>query len=113
MKTHQLKSKEVPQLSMDEAFVKFYTLESILNDENQKNYIIIRLVTIIEEFCRNLIWSKLISTPIKSTKRKIELEIPVIDDLIATVTKGTRRITKEEIIAASHSFQHTPPSIIS
>ena len=107
MKTYRLKSKDVPQLSMHEVFVKFYSLESIINDENQTNYIIIRLVTIIEEFCRNLIWLKLFNTPIEFTKRKIELEIPVIDDLIVTVTKGTKWITKEEIIAASYSFQQT------
>ena len=106
MRTYRLKGKSVPDLSMAEVFEKFYFLESIINDTNQKNYIIIRLVTIIEEFCRNLIWSRFISTP-EFTKGKIELTIPVIDDLISTVTEGTRKITKEETIAASYSFQDT------
>ena len=50
-----LKGHEVPELHIGEVFEEFYRLESILNKSDQKSYIIIRLVTIIDQFCRSVV----------------------------------------------------------
>ena len=99
----------VPNLSIHNVFVEFYRLKSTLNkDVSQNNYVIIRLVTIIEQFCRGILSYKL-AQKTTNPNATIQLGLLLMDDLIRTVTEKTKRITKEEIMAASRSFQHTKP----
>ena len=89
---------------MNEVFKEFYQLESALDKPDQKNYTVIRLVAIVEQFCRNVIKKNLKSQNLGGT---VELEIPFIDNLIHTIFIENKDVSKEEIIAASYSFQNT------
>ena len=102
-----LKGQEVPKLHITDVMIEFYNLESILNKSDQKNYIIIRLVTIIEQFCRGVIRNKLPHDTNTNSMDSIELQIPFIDNLIHAVSVEKRQVYKEEIMAASYKFQNT------
>ena len=102
-----VKGKKLPNQNIFDVFVEFCRLESAINGaEYQKNYVVMRLVTIIEQFCRNIVRYKLAEHS-HEFSGKIELEIPLIGELINTASKRTHEITKEEIISASHQFQNT------
>ena len=100
-----LKGHEVPELHIGEVFEEFYRLESILNKSDQKSYIIIRLVTIIDQFCRSVVRHKLYGSS-NDSLGTIELEAPFIDNLIGAIMEN-KRVSKEDIIAASYKFQNT------
>lgn len=107
MPNRRIKGKKLPEHNIFDVFVEFYYLEYLIDEkEHHKNYIVMRLVTIIEQFCRNIVSYKL-----KDSKHvlsdKIELDVQFIDELIHTVSNGKRMITKEEILSASDSFQNT------
>ena len=58
MKLRQLKGKTLPNYDMSSVFIELYHIEKIIKDGKhveQKNYIIIRLVTIIEQFFRKVL----------------------------------------------------------
>ena len=59
---------------MDDVFVEFYRLDEIFGkrDRHTQNYIVIRLVTIIEQFFR-----KIVEKQIENNKGKIPQEITI------------------------------------
>ena len=106
-KRYIVKGRRLPDQDILDVFVEFCSLESVVSkgEEHQKKYVVIRLVTIIEEFFRNIVKGQLENSPLVITG-KIELELSLIDELIKTASNRTREITKEEIISASYSFQN-------
>lgn len=100
-----LRGQDMPELDITKTFIEFYSLESVFNCSTQKNYTIIRLVTIVEQFCRDVMLYKLQDN--NTFLDTIELKIPFIDSLIHAVSVEHRRISKEEIIAAAYPFQNT------
>ena len=103
------KGEKLPKQDLDDVFVEFYRLESIIagkKEEYQTGYIIIRLVTLIEQFFRNIVQNQLEDRPAKLPK-EITLNTLIIDDIIHIVSKETRNVTKEHIVSLSHSFQNT------
>ena len=107
-KHYVVKGRKLPDQDILDVFVEFCSLESVISkaEEHQKKYAVIRLVTIIEEFFRNIVKWQLEDNP-RTVTGKIELEPSHVDELIKTTSNKTREITKEEIISASYSFQNT------
>ena len=93
--TPKLKKQE-----MDDVFTEFYRLDKIQKNEDQdmQNYIVIRLVTIIEQFFR-----KIIEKRIKDGNTKnIQIEITLnINDFM-----NAPQISKERLISSNYSFQN-------
>ena len=93
--TPKLKKQE-----MDDVFTEFYRLDQIQKNEDQdmQNYIVIRLVTIIEQFFR-----KIVEKRIKDGKTKnIQIEITLnINDFM-----NAPQISKELLISSNYSFQN-------
>ena len=84
---------------MDDVFVEFYKLGEILgkNDQHTQNYIVIRLVTIIEQFFR-----KIVEKQIENVKGGIPHEITINTNYLSSI-KST---SKERLISSSYSFQN-------
>ena len=89
---------ELKKQKMDDIFREFYRLETILNNNEwfAQNYIVIRLVTIIEQFFREVITIQLQKKKMKS-KKEITLRTDDLGDV------GS--ISPERVIAASYSCQ--------
>ena len=84
---------------MDDVFVEFYRLGEILgkNDQHTQNYIVIRLVTIVEQFFR-----KIVEKQIENVKGGIPHEITINTNYLSNI-KST---SKERLISSSYSFQN-------
>ena len=82
---------------MDDVFTEFYRLDEILgkDDQHTKNYIVIRLVTIIEQFFR-----KIIEKQIENNKSKTPREITINTDYLRDI----QSTSKERLISSSYSF---------
>ena len=103
------KGEKLPKQDLDDVFVEFYRLESVIaskKEEYQIGYIIIKLVTLIEQFFRNIVQIQLENKPAKLPK-EITLNTLVIDDIIGIISQKRRNVTKEYIVSLSHSFQNT------
>ena len=90
-------------------FVEFYQLEKLIEDdllEYQKNYIMVRLVTIIEQFFRKVTEFQLRRHP-ETRPSNITLDTPIIREIIGTAAKRSWWLTPELIISHSLSFQNT------
>ena len=84
---------------MDDVFTEFYSLDEILekNDQHTKNYVVIRLVTIIEQFFR-----KIVEKQIKDKKGAIPSEITINTGYLSDM----QSTSKERLISSSYSFQN-------
>ena len=102
-KRYIVKGRRLPDQDILDVFVEFCSLESVVSkgEEHQKKYVVIRLVTIIEEFFRNIVKGQLEDNP-RALTSKIELELSLVDELIKTASNRTKEITKEEIMSASY-----------
>ena len=92
--TPKLKKQE-----MDDVFTEFYRLDEILekNDQHTQNYVVIRLVTIIEQFFR-----KIVEKQIKDKKGVIPSEITINTGYLSDM----QSTSKERLISSSYSFQN-------
>ena len=92
--TPKLKKQE-----MDDVFTEFYRLNKILekNDQHTQNYVVIRLVTIIEQFFR-----KIVEKQIKNKKGVIPSEITINTRYLSDV----QSTSKERLISSSYPFQN-------
>ena len=100
---------KVPKSDIYDVFVEFYQLGIDMkksSTEYQNEYIAIRLVTILEQFFRCIMELELKRHP-KDIPHKITLDMQSMNDIICTVSKGSRRITPELIVSYSYSFQNT------
>ena len=100
---------KMPEGDIYDVFVEFYQLGVDMkksSTEYQNEYIVVRLVTILEQFFRCVIELELKRHP-ENIPRKITLDTQSMNDIICTVSKGSRRITLELIASYSYSFQNT------
>ena len=106
MKPRYLRSKPIPTQYIEDVFDEFYRLDSIINDGNeyQKNYVITRLVTIIEQFFRIIVEDRLHARQGK-TPEPITLDPAIIDEITAIHAKGEREITRELVVSINYKFQ--------
>lgn len=101
------KSGKAPDQDIETVFTELYRLKPIINsdDEYHKNYIVIRLVTIIEQFMRATIEDKLYTNS-DQIPTQILLN-PLVIDEISNRSPMKKKITKELIVSASLLFQNT------
>lgn len=106
MKPRPLRSRSIPEQHIEDVFAEFYRLDSIIKagGEYQRNYVITRLVTIIEQFFRNIVEDRLYNLNGKAP-RKMELDPAIIDEIAAIHSKEEREITRELVISINHKFQ--------
>ena len=94
---------------MQSIFTELYQIEEIIKSEKymeQQTYITIRLVTIIEQFFREIMLFLIRKYPDKRPKT-IELDTRLINNIVKT-THGLEKIfMTERIISQSFSFQNT------
>ena len=87
---------------LEDVFHEFYRLYFRIknknnNDIDMQNYLIIRLVTIIEQFFRKVVEIQFKKNQVKSPPKEITIDISILDDM--------REVTKELIISSSYNFQ--------
>ena len=85
---------------MNDIVIEFYDLKQFLEDKNRhiQNYVIIRLVTIVEQFFR-----KIVEVRIRSGKTGEYIPEKLLLDKHTFI--NIESITKETLIASSYSFQ--------
>lgn len=92
---------ELVNQEMDDVFIEFYRLDEILKNQSQHidNYVIIRLVTVIEQFFRKII--------------EYQIKKPVFLDKISSELKINKNVfmkmdgsNKERLIASTFSLQN-------
>ena len=107
MQNRTVKSKRIADQSLYDVFEDFYRLGNGMDenqDEHATNYATIRLVTILEQFCRCVVEVRLE----KSTgqiPQNIVIKHQLLDDLVETVQSGAGGDVKNAIIAMSYMFQ--------
>ena len=88
---------------------EFYRLKATADkdmDEDQKNYVVIMLVTVIEQFFRSIVEIRLKDSTIKVPER-VELNTRTIDEVASSMSKSPKRTIKNLIISLTYSFQST------
>lgn len=107
MKPRYLRSKSIPEQYIEDVFDEFYRLDSIISDSNeyQRNYVVTRLVTIIEQFFRIIVEDKLYDRQGK-TPEPITLDPAIIDEIATIHAKDEREITRELVISINYKFQN-------
>ena len=99
----------VPKQSIDDVLIEYYHLESIIKsdlDEHRKKYVIIRLVTIVEQFFRCVVEMKFRNIP-STIPEKMELDPRIIDEAVGGLSIAIRKEIKNKIISLTYSFQGT------
>ena len=91
---------ELLKQEMTDVIAEFYNLDKILNDTNQhtQNYVVIRLVTVIEQFFRKIVEKKI-------NDDKLGNYIPNQLKLDKRTFMNLKSITKATLISSSYSFQ--------
>ena len=91
---------ELLKQEMTDVIAEFYNLDEILNDTNQhvRNYAVIRLVTVIEQFFRKIVEKKI-------NDDKLGNYIPDQLKLDKRTFMNLKSITKATLISSSYSFQ--------
>ena len=102
-----VKSKKISKQDLYDVLENFYKLGNDITDdmnENMNNYTIIRMVTIIEQFCRCIIEAKL-EKHSEQFPQKIEIKHQLLDDLLETASLEDNKSIKNALISMSYSFQ--------
>lgn len=101
--------EKLPEQNVFSVMVEFYRLKTIAGkdmDEHQKNYAVIRLVTIIEQFFRCIVENKLRDRSIPALE-KVELDTRIIDEVASSVSRSPKSTIKNRIISLTYLFQST------
>ena len=109
MTSGRIKGFHLPKQSIGDVLLEMYRLELTLHDKKdvcQERCVIIRLVTIIEQFFRNIVQLQLENDSTK-LPADIPLSMPILDEIIRIASEKKRNITKEFIIPFAESFQNT------
>ena len=108
MKKRTVRGRQLTNQSLYEVIEDFYRLGHDINEERSEsmnNYSIIRLVTIMEQFCRCVIEERF-ENQTEQIPQKIEIEHDLLDDLLETVLSTADGDVKNAIISMSYSFQN-------
>ena len=109
MNLRQLKGKTLSDYDMKSVFLELYHIEKMIEDGKhvkQKNYIMIRLVTIIEQFFRKVLEFLLRRYPDKRPQN-IALDTQIINDILKAGFNRRWWHVTELIISHTFSFQNT------
>ena len=106
-----LKVKDLPNQTMGDVFEEFYRLKRIIEENPEtyeKNYAVMRLVTIIEQFFRCVVEIRLEDKP-EYIPSKIEIDPHIIDKISDRFSKNTNKEIKNHMISLTYFFQNTDP----
>ena len=109
MNFRQLKGKTLSDSDMKSVFLELYHVEKMIEDGKhveQKNYIMIRLVTIIEQFFRKVLEFLFRRYPDKRPQN-IALDTQIINDILKADFNRRWWHVAELIISHTFSFQNT------
>ena len=104
-----LKVKDLPNQTMGDVFEEFYRLKRTIKENPEtyeKNYAVMRLVTIIEQFFRCVVEIRLKDKP-EYIPPKIEISPHIIDNISDRFSKNTNKEIKNHMISLTYSFQNT------
>ena len=109
MKSRQLKSKTLSNYDMRSVFIELYQIEKLIKDGKyieQRNYVTIRLVTIIEQFFRKVMEFLFRRHPDKRPP-SITLDMQALSGIINTASDKSPQYFSYVLISHSFSFQNT------
>ena len=93
---------------MYDVFENFYQLDYDMGrntSDSENNYSTIRLVTIMEQFCRCIVEIQLEKQK-KLVPQKIEIDPRLLDDLLENALSGAAGDVKNAIVSMAYSFQN-------
>ena len=106
---HLPQMERLPEQGMDDVFVEFYRLKPIVKNnmsDYQKNYIIIRLATIVEQFFRCIVAIKLEGNQ-GNILEKVQFDAHIIDEVANTLSRLPKKAIRNYIVSLTRSFQNT------
>ena len=104
----RLRGKDLVQQDIDDIFEDFYRLKSFIAGnlgQDGINYGIIRLVTILEQFCRFVVECGLEKKPDK-TPPTIEMDPRMIDSVSESLADSPEEDIQNYVVSLSYSFQN-------
>ena len=104
-----LKTKDLPNQTLDDVFEEFYRLKDIIQESmksHEKNHAIIRLVTIIEQFFRCVVEIRL-EDKSEHVPSKMEIDPRIIDNISDRLFQNTSTDIKNHMLSLTYSFQNT------
>ena len=106
MKPRLLRIRSIPEQYIEDVFDELYRLDSVINGGNnyQRNYVVTRLVTIIEQFFRIIVEDKLYDRNGRAPE-PVNLDPGIIDEIASIHSKEEREITRELVISLNYKFQ--------
>ena len=110
----RLPGKELADQDIEDIFEEFYQLQSMIDrkaEQGDINYIIIHLVTILEQFFRFVVECSLEKNPDK-TPTTIEMDPRMIDSVSERLADVPEEYIRNYVVSLSYSFQN-PREIIS
>ena len=102
------KMEKLPEQDVPDVLAEFYRLKSLVKknmSEHHKNYVVIRLVTVIEQFFRCIIEINLKEGTITAPEA-VTLGTHIIDEIASSVSGFPKRAIKNRIISLTYSFQN-------
>ena len=109
MKTYKAKGKDLTNKDMRSVFDELYQIDQMIKNDmyvGRQTYITIRLVTIIEQFFREIIEFLLRKYPDKRPKT-VELDTRLVASIVKTTSHAKKIFMTERIISQAFSFQNT------
>lgn len=100
--------EKLPEQDLQDVLAEFYRLKSMIKkdiDEHQKNYVVIRLVTIIEQFFRCIVEIQLKNGTIPAPET-VTLGTHIIDEIASSVSRLPKKTIRNRIISLTYSFQN-------
>ena len=110
----QIRGKELTDQSIEDVLEDFYRLRSVIDEKSEQedvDYIITRLVTILEQFFRYVVECSLEKEPAKIPST-IEMDPHIIDSVSRRLANIPEKYIRDYVVSLSYSFQN-PNEIIS
>lgn len=105
-----MKGRELPKQNMYSVFKEFYSIEPIIRqgmEEHSKNYMVIRLVTVVEQFFRCVVENYFHKHPDLIPQISVRNKEAVYGNIFADAEWSMRRDLNLVMVSATYSFQST------
>ena len=93
-------TKPLLDQDMNSIFTQFFELEKFLDDSNShvREWVIVKLVTVIEQFCRQIIKNQLDTS--------VDIKLPEKLHITITDLERAKKISTSSLIASQYNFQN-------
>ena len=93
-------TKSLLDQDMNSIFTQFFELEKFLDDSNShvREWVIVKLVTVIEQFCRQIIINQL--------DTNVDIKLPEKLHITITDLERAKKISTSSLIASQYNFQN-------